>query len=150
MSDELIIRPAIPDDSINLVNFYKKIQNYPFLEVPEVNVSDEDMKVNIAKIYDSLTDNLVVAINDDQIIGFSNIDNGELGIVVDKEFWNFGVGSELMIDTIDWFLNLSNLEKIWLEVYLKNESAIHLYEKFGFITVSKNDNILKMELKKDD
>ncbi|MDO1605071.1 GNAT family N-acetyltransferase [Lactobacillus sp. YT155] len=150
MSDELIIRQATPEDAEKLSQFYQLIKDYPNIEAPDKNVPLADLELSLARIYDSLFDNLVVAINDDQIIGFCSVDHGELGIVVDKEFWRFGVGSELMIDTIDWFQRLSSLEALWLEVVSINKAAIKLYEKFDFEVIEQNEKTIKMELKKDD
>ena len=38
-------------------------------------------------------------------------------------------------------------KKIVLFVYENNKKAINLYKKFGFKTVDKKDNLIKMELK---
>ncbi|HUE99019.1 MAG TPA: GNAT family N-acetyltransferase [Anaerolineales bacterium] len=57
---------------------------------------------------------------------------GQIGMAVRDDWQGKGAGSALMqamIDLADQWLNLSRIE---LEVYTDNESAIHLYKKFGF------------------
>ena len=57
---------------------------------------------------------------------------GHIGMAVRDDWQGKGVGTALMqaaIDLADKWLNLTRLE---LEVYTDNESAIRLYEKFGF------------------
>jgi len=58
---------------------------------------------------------------------------GQMGMAVRDDWQGKGAGTALMqamIDLADKWLNLSRLE---LEVYTDNESAIHLYKKFGFV-----------------
>jgi putative acetyltransferase len=57
---------------------------------------------------------------------------GEIGISVHDEWQGKGIGKALMragLELADNWLNLTRLE---LEVYTDNESAIRLYERFGF------------------
>jgi putative acetyltransferase len=57
---------------------------------------------------------------------------GQIGMAVRDDWQGQGVGSALMqaaVDLADKWLNLTRLE---LEVYVDNEAAIRLYEKFGF------------------
>ena len=57
---------------------------------------------------------------------------GQIGMVVRDDWQGKGVGTALMqaaLDLADKWLNLLRLE---LEVYTDNESAVHLYQKFGF------------------
>lgn len=57
---------------------------------------------------------------------------GQIGMAVRDDWQGRGVGSALMqaaIDLADKWLNLMRLE---LEVFVDNEPAIRLYEKFGF------------------
>lgn len=58
---------------------------------------------------------------------------GQIGMAVRDDWQGQGVGSALMqamTDLADKWLNLTRIE---LEVYTDNESAIHLYKKFGFV-----------------
>ena len=57
---------------------------------------------------------------------------GQIGMAVRDDWQGKGVGSALMqaaIELADKWLNLRRLE---LEVFVDNEPAIRLYEKFGF------------------
>src|SRR4051812_15818098 len=57
---------------------------------------------------------------------------GQLGMAVRDDWQGKGVGTALMqaaIDLADKWLNLSRLE---LEVFIDNEPAIRLYQRFGF------------------
>lgn len=57
---------------------------------------------------------------------------GQIGMAVRDDWQGQGVGTALMqaaVDLADKWLNLTRLE---LEVYVDNEAAIRLYEKFGF------------------
>ena len=54
------------------------------------------------------------------------------GLSVHADYWNQGVGSALLSAILDLADNWLNLKRLELEVYVDNEAAIHLYEKFGF------------------
>jgi putative acetyltransferase len=84
----------------------------------------------------------LVAVSGEHVIGMLTIDTfpnrprrrhvGRIGISVNEAWQGKGVGKALMqagIDLADNWLNLTRLE---LEVYSDNESAIRLYQRFGF------------------
>ncbi len=57
---------------------------------------------------------------------------GQIGMAVRDDWQGKGVGTRLMqavVDLADRWLNLRRLE---LEVYVDNEPALRLYQKFGF------------------
>jgi L-phenylalanine/L-methionine N-acetyltransferase len=58
---------------------------------------------------------------------------GSLGIFVHDDYQNQGIGSQLMQAAIDLAENWLNLKRLELTVYTDNNSAIHLYEKYGFV-----------------
>lgn len=85
--------------------------------------------------------NLVAVVNE-RVVGMLGVHTfpnrprrkhaGAIDIVVHEEWQGKGVGTALMragLDLADNWLNLTRLE---LEVYTDNESAIRLYERFGF------------------
>ena len=63
-------------------------------------------------------------------------------IIVFKDHRNMGIGSRLMNELIS-LTRINNIKKITLTVRSENESAIRLYQKFGFETknVTKNKEV---------
>jgi putative acetyltransferase len=57
---------------------------------------------------------------------------GYIGMMVQPDFHNQGIGSALMQAAIDLAERWLNLSRIELTVYTDNPAAVHLYEKFGF------------------
>ena len=58
---------------------------------------------------------------------------GGLGMFVHDDYQNRGIGSQLMEAVIDLGENWLNLMRLELTVYTDNPSAIHIYEKYGFV-----------------
>lgn len=151
MSEELVIREAIPDDSKNLIKFLEKVSHEStFIEHESLeNVTEEDEMRSIDGIFNSPADELILAILGEDIIGFARLEKvdqyeSEFGIVVEKALWNQGVGSYLMEDILA-YAKESPIRKVSLEVYKKNPAAIHLYQKHGFTTRSKKSKTIIME-----
>lgn len=57
---------------------------------------------------------------------------GRLGMYVAHRFWGKGVGSALMAHLLEIADNWLGLLRVQLEVFAENETAVHLYQKFGF------------------
>jgi len=70
--------------------------------------------------------------------------NASLYVLIgEKDCWHKGIGSEAMKFVLDYGFKELGLHKIWLEVHAKNENAIKLYEKFGFVQEGYyKDNVL--------
>ncbi|HDR7794713.1 TPA: GNAT family N-acetyltransferase [Bacillus luti] len=94
---------------------------------------------------------LVVEI-DNRIIGFSRCEGSnlkrlshkvEFGVCILQEFWGFGMGKNLLLQSINW-AEENEVKKIALQVLETNEKAINLYKKLGFEVegVLKNDKRL--------
>ncbi|MDQ0268192.1 GNAT family N-acetyltransferase [Cytobacillus purgationiresistens] len=94
----------------------------------------------------------LVAEVDNRIVGFSRCEGiylnrfshkTEFGVCVLKEFWGYGVGTNLLKESITW-ADLNAIKKITLNVLETNIRAIQLYKKLGFEIegILKNDKIL--------
>lgn len=70
--------------------------------------------------------------------GFFDIDHrnqgAEIGIVIgEKEFWNQGLGQDVMNTMIAYGFDFLNFHRIYLRVFPENERAVRAYEKVGFV-----------------
>lgn len=90
---------------------------------------------------------IIAKTNDDEIIGFAGIkiivDTADImNIVVKKSWRNQGVGN-LLLNNLVYLCKKLNLSSLSLEVNEDNQSAIHLYEKFGFKRIGLRKNYYK-------
>ncbi|MFE6138368.1 GNAT family N-acetyltransferase [Bacillus sp. NPDC057893] len=87
-----------------------------------------------------------------RIVGFSRCEGSDLkrlshkvefGVCILKEFWGYGIGENLLQESINW-TDANEVKKIALQVLETNEKAIQLYKKLGFEVegVLKNDKRL--------
>ena len=68
--------------------------------------------------------------------------SAEFRIILDKNYWGNGHGTEATKLTVKYGFETLNLNKIWLGVNAENISAIRAYEKAGFI----KEGILRQEI----
>lgn len=82
----------------------------------------------------------LVAETNGRLIGFSRCEGTELkrfrhrvefGVGVIKEFWGYGIGKNLLNESILW-ADENGVKKMTLNVMETNEGAVKLYEKLGF------------------
>jgi RimJ/RimL family protein N-acetyltransferase len=57
---------------------------------------------------------------------------GNLGISVTKECRGRGVGTALLVSLLEWATENPSIEKVCLDVFATNATAIGLYRKLGF------------------
>ncbi len=95
----------------------------------------------------------VIALLDGQIVGIGNVNpkrNNKvryrhvclIGVSVLKQFWGLGIASAIMNELIN-FAKKVKFEQIELNVVSTNESAIHLYKKFGFVEEGRLSRAMK-------
>ncbi len=73
----------------------------------------------------------------------------EWGIAITAAMQDKGFGKESLLRMIDYGFNDLGLERIYLEVYVKNPRAAHVYEKCGFKEYDRNETDIFMEILKD-
>ena len=81
------------------------------------------------------------ALCDGKIAGFLNsswlLDEGELlNIAVEEKFRHYGIGRKLMQELFEK-MHSNNVEKLFLEVREKNDTAIRFYRGLGFAECGK-------------
>ena len=99
------------------------------------------------------TDNIMLLAKcDNKIVGCASLNRlprrmkhrGDFAISVAKDYWNKGIGSQLL-DNIIAFARENDFEIIDLQVRRDNKSAIHLYEKYGFKKIGEHPSFFKID-----
>ncbi|MDD4082206.1 MAG: GNAT family N-acetyltransferase [Sphaerochaetaceae bacterium] len=153
---EICIVEAKKNDAKNLLIFFKQIgsetNNLTFGK--EGFGDDVEKEEKILEKYRLSQSCLLLAKNsDNKIIASSSLvisdkprlsKKGEIGVSVLKEFWNLGIGSALLKKLI-CIGKEKKLYKLDLKVAQDNFSAIHLYEKLGFMKKGEEDGMLYVE-----
>lgn len=148
MDEELnvVIREAIPDDAEEILAMSKIIgQETEFLVMDEkgMGLDVEDLAYQLAALYDSPNNILLVAVLDAAIIATASVraDSsrrighiGEVGISVLQEYWGIGLGTMMLEELIHWAEAGGVIRRLELTVQCRNERAVSLYKKFGFAT----------------
>lgn len=140
----LTIRIANKEDASNLIEYVNKIGGESdFLTFGEnefeINVESEEA---ILESYKGVENKIyIIAEIENKIVGSLNYSGGhrprikhtgEFGVSVTKEFWDLGIGRELINYLIDWAKEGNLVKKINLRVREDNDIAIKLYQKLGF------------------
>lgn len=86
--------------------------------------------------------------DENEYLGVVDLNDDYLGIYANPN--KKRVGDILLQQIIDFAFKAKKLKILKAIVYEKNLSAIKLYERFGFITQSKKDEMLMMELKNEN
>ena len=152
---EITIRSAEPEDAGSMLQYMKiMLGETPFLlRTPEEfnYTPEEEARILAARKNDPRSLMLVVEM-DGQIIASADVSShgaksrllhrAELGISVRSDFWRQGIGSALMKRLIS-FAEESGFEQIELTVESKNQRALALYHKNGFIVYGTRPHGMK-------
>lgn len=146
MSDvEITIRQAIPQDAAELLRFWQtEVVPCDLLETDEfsADIPEEMMAHELADIYESTNNLLLVALEGTQLIGYLRIAAsesyqrghvGELGIIVARDYRHQGLGQVLMDEALAWVAEESSLKRVELYVQKRNLPAQKLYHQFDFV-----------------
>ena len=130
------IRPLQESDSEGLHGMYQ-------------SMSDDALRWSMAPYTEETIDrwigdlpNLIslVAVHSDEIIGYASVlkfthprlaGTGDLNIYIHQDYQGAGLGTALMVMLLN-AANEQSLHRINLEVVADNETAVHLFRKFGF------------------
>ena len=138
----IVIERATAKDAAAMIEYLKQIggetDNLTF--GPEgLPITLESEEAYLKQLENSSNDVIFVAKADGKIVGDASLNRlvrrmshrGDFGIAVIKEYWNQGIGSQLMNRILE-FAKENSFEIIDLQVRSDNLRAIHLYERYGF------------------
>lgn len=143
----LTIREARPSDAAPLIAYMQEVTSEPnnnLLHEPgEFKWTVEEEEKFLQSHLDSDNSIFLLALDEGQIVGLLGCTGGNrsanrhatyLGMSVHRDRRGQGVGTALMAHVVEWARGTGVVRRIELHVFVRNERAIHLYEKFGFKT----------------
>lgn len=157
--NNIIFRNPIVEDAKNIVDFYNFVggeTSYLSFEKDEYPNTVEGQIEDIKALEGNPTNTMLLALDGEKIVGIATINSshkiksrheGELGIVVAKDYHSRGIGSELIKRLIDWAKGNGITTRIKLDTRADNVKAVSLYLKFGFVVEGclKNSTLLNGE-----
>ncbi|AHF05999.1 GNAT family N-acetyltransferase [Desulfitobacterium metallireducens] len=143
--DTVQLREAVKEDATELVAYLQKIGGESdFLTFGSgefsVSVSDEEAIL----VESSTTGNKIMLLSlvENKVIGCLHFEGGarprvqhtgEFGVSVLKDYWDKGIGTEMVQELIQWAKASKIIRKLNLRVRSDNARAIRIYERLGFI-----------------
>ena len=151
MEYELLIREAESKDAAELVAFLNRVSletDFTSLDGDGILLTSEEMEIFLNKQASSDNQITLLAFLNDKIAGIVNITAdqrkrvrhiGDLFIVIGKRYWNNGLGSLLLEEVIEWAQASGILRRLQLTVQTRNQAAVHLYQKHGFVIEGRQE-----------
>ena len=151
MEYELLIREAEPKDAAELVAFLNRVSletDFTSLDGDGILLTSEEMEIFLNKQASSDNQITLLAFLNDKIAGIVNITAdqrkrvrhiGDLFIVIGKKYWNNGLGNLLLEEVVEWAQASCILRRLQLTVQTRNQAAVHLYQKHGFVIEGKQE-----------
>ena len=151
----IIIEKATCEDAAAILQYLKQIgaetDNLTF-GAEGLPFTIESEAAYIRQIENSLDEIMLVAKDKGKVVGNASLSRlprrmkhrGDFSVSVLKEYWNKGIGSQLLHEIIQ-FAKENSFEVIDLQVRSDNLSAIHLYEKLGFKKIGTHPAFFKID-----
>ena len=151
MEYELLIREADPTDATDLVAFLNRVSletDFTSLDKDGILLTNSEMGIFLEKQATSDNQITLLALLDGEIAGLVNITAdqrkrvrhiGDLFIVIGKKYWNNGLGSFLLEEVVEWAQASGILRRLQLTVQTRNQVAVHLYQKHGFVIEGRQE-----------
>ena len=151
MEYELLIREAEVEDAAALVSFLNRVSvetDFTSLDGDGILLTSEEMAIFLNKQASWDNQITLLAFLNDKIAGIVNITAdqrkrvrhiGDLFIVIGKKYWNNGLGSFLLEEVVEWAQASGILRRLQLTVQTRNQAAVHLYQKHGFVIEGRQE-----------
>jgi len=150
------IRIAHKDDSEKLIKYFNNVggeSNNLLFGENEFSLTVEQEEEYIEKMKNDENSLMIIALDGEAIISSAQIScykrsriahNAETSISVKKDYWNIGVGKEMLSVIVDFAKENNSILNVCLSVNSDNSSALNLYRKFGFEVVGRHKRNFKV------
>jgi len=142
---DFTIREGQPDDAEKIIAYVNRLAAEPGISI---GLSPGEFKLTVEQERQFIADRaaednslFLVAEVDGEIVGVLTLRGGArramrheavLGMSVKQEWRGRGIGDALMTYAVDWARRSGVITRLELQVFVRNTTAIHLYEKHGF------------------
>ncbi|MBE2223705.1 MAG: GNAT family N-acetyltransferase [Anaerolineae bacterium] len=135
----ITIRPAHPDDASDLSTLWQ----HPLVCATTLQMPSQEIWQTKQRMDGPPPAGLhrLVADDNGRCVGMITVNQrqnprqthcGGIGMMVHRNYWGWGIGTQLMAAILDITDNWLGLTRVELEVNTDNPAAIRLYQKFGF------------------
>ncbi|HFI0230752.1 TPA: N-acetyltransferase family protein [Streptococcus suis] len=136
---------AEPADAVAFIDFMNQVASetdYLVMDESGFRFSPEEME----RIFEAGIENpgelCLLAKVGSEVIGAISVKSskqfrishiGNIFIAIKKDYWGHGLGTILLDEVIEWAQEMEILKRLELTVQVRNQAAVHLYQKMGFM-----------------
>ncbi|WP_105118294.1 GNAT family N-acetyltransferase [Streptococcus suis] len=142
---EVYFSEAEPADAVAFIDFMNQVASetdYLVMDESGFRFSPEEME----RIFEAGIENpgelCLLAKVGTEVIGAISVKSskqfrishiGNIFIAIKKDYWGHGLGTILLDEVIEWAQEIDLLKRLELTVQVRNQAAVHLYQKMGFV-----------------
>ncbi|MCK3941934.1 GNAT family N-acetyltransferase [Streptococcus suis] len=142
---EVYFSEAEPADAVAFIDFMNQVASetdYLVMDESGFRFSPEEME----RIFEAGIENpgelCLLAKVGSEVIGAISVKSskqfrishiGNIFIAIKKDYWGHGLGTILLDEVIEWAQEMEILKRLELTVQVRNQAAVHLYQKMGFV-----------------
>ncbi|HEM6308682.1 TPA: GNAT family N-acetyltransferase [Streptococcus suis] len=141
---EVYFSEAEPADAVAFIDFMNQVAretDYLVMDETGFRFSPEEMERIFKAGIENPGELCLLAKVGTEVIGAISVKSskqfrishiGNIFIAVKKAYWGHGIGTILLDEVIHWAEEMDLLKRLELTVQVRNQAAVHLYQKLGF------------------
>ncbi|HFI0352873.1 TPA: N-acetyltransferase family protein [Streptococcus suis] len=142
---EVYFSEAEPADAVAFIDFMNQVareSDYLVMDETGFRFSPEEMERIFEAGIENPSELCLLAKVGSEVIGAISVKSskqfrishiGNIFIAIKKDYWGHGLGTILLDEVIEWAQEMDLLKRLELTVQVRNQAAVHLYQKMGFV-----------------
>ncbi|NQI71581.1 GNAT family N-acetyltransferase [Streptococcus suis] len=142
---EVYFSEAEPADAVAFIDFMNQVASetdYLVMDESGFRFSPEEMERIFEAGIENPSELCLLAKVGSEVIGAISVKSskqfrishiGNIFIAIKKDYWGHGLGTILLDEVIEWAQEMEVLKRLELTVQVRNQAAVHLYQKMGFV-----------------